>query len=451
MTIKLLTDWPYKRADNAGYITMPAGSVVGVFDAGTEAAMIVSKVAEASALAATWVPPSEAPIYTGLTAEAAAAVQAAMSSSQFRRTWLTLSAGDLGRVRVPVAFLGNSFVDADGLCEVTATNCPSLDVAVRAGVGGNTTAQLLARVDADVPDFVRACFILEHVNDAVALVTQAQHIANMRALCVGLIERGILPALVLGGPRNTAVIVHENAAMRLRQTFLAYQLGIPVYDPFNAYINAPDGYWTSGSSGDGTHPTAATYEAAALQLSTLVQAGSMASIRPTYNNQSGSLLNNCLMLSDSNTDGVANNWTQLYGTAGYSNTLTSAASDGVRGNWQNIVVDAISGTRQIYSSGLSSGWSVGEEIVVCAAVKLEVTSGAVAAAFYVTTDGGTTKFWLCKTISINSGPRFVTARFKMPAGSTSIQLHAYISGGSAYTATMRFGEVGVYNASRLVV
>ena len=74
MTIKLLTDWPYKRADNAGYHHIPAGSVVSVFDAGTEAAMIVAKVAEASALAATWTPPSEAPIYTGLTAEAAAAV-----------------------------------------------------------------------------------------------------------------------------------------------------------------------------------------------------------------------------------------------------------------------------------------------------------------------------------------------------------------------------------------
>ena len=83
MTIKLLTDWPYKRADNAGYHHIPAGSVVSVFDAGTEAAMIVAKVAEASALAATWTPPSEAPIYTGLTAEAAAAVQAAIVRGGF--------------------------------------------------------------------------------------------------------------------------------------------------------------------------------------------------------------------------------------------------------------------------------------------------------------------------------------------------------------------------------
>jgi len=66
MTIRLLTDWPYKRASNAGYVTIPAGSIVSVFDAATEAGMIAAKVADASAAAVTWTPPSDAPIYTDL-------------------------------------------------------------------------------------------------------------------------------------------------------------------------------------------------------------------------------------------------------------------------------------------------------------------------------------------------------------------------------------------------
>lgn len=66
MTIRLLTDWPYKRASNAGYVTIPAGSIVSVFDAATETGMIAAKVAAASSAAVTWTPPSDAPIYTDL-------------------------------------------------------------------------------------------------------------------------------------------------------------------------------------------------------------------------------------------------------------------------------------------------------------------------------------------------------------------------------------------------
>lgn len=63
MTIRLLTDWTYRRADNNGEVRIPAGSVVSVFGAGTEAGMIVAKVAEAMAAAVTWAPPSEVAIY----------------------------------------------------------------------------------------------------------------------------------------------------------------------------------------------------------------------------------------------------------------------------------------------------------------------------------------------------------------------------------------------------
>ena len=66
MTIRILTDRPYRRADNNGEVTIPAGSVVSVFDAATEAAMIVAKTGAASAGPVTWVPPSELPFYDAL-------------------------------------------------------------------------------------------------------------------------------------------------------------------------------------------------------------------------------------------------------------------------------------------------------------------------------------------------------------------------------------------------
>jgi len=63
MTIRLLTDWPYRRASNDGEVTIPAGNIVAVFDAATEAGMIAAKVAASSSEAVTWTPPSEAKDY----------------------------------------------------------------------------------------------------------------------------------------------------------------------------------------------------------------------------------------------------------------------------------------------------------------------------------------------------------------------------------------------------
>lgn len=80
MTIRLLTDWPYKRASNAGYVAIPAGSIVSVFDAATETGMIAAKVAVASAAAVTWTPPSDAPIYTDLLPAEVVATRALVST-----------------------------------------------------------------------------------------------------------------------------------------------------------------------------------------------------------------------------------------------------------------------------------------------------------------------------------------------------------------------------------
>ncbi|MEY4416873.1 MAG: hypothetical protein RIQ53_4166 [Pseudomonadota bacterium] len=55
MTIRLLTDYPFGR------YTIPAGSIVSVFDSVTEAALIASRQAAASAAAVTWTVPVEVP------------------------------------------------------------------------------------------------------------------------------------------------------------------------------------------------------------------------------------------------------------------------------------------------------------------------------------------------------------------------------------------------------
>lgn len=76
MTIRLLTDWPYTLPSGDGTVSMPAGSVVGVFNAATEAGMIAAGIALATNDAANWVPPSEAK--TSLSAQQIALIQSAV-------------------------------------------------------------------------------------------------------------------------------------------------------------------------------------------------------------------------------------------------------------------------------------------------------------------------------------------------------------------------------------
>lgn len=57
MTIRLLTPYPYQ--DSLGVREIPAGAVVDVFSAATEAGLIAAKLAEASSAAITWFPRRE--------------------------------------------------------------------------------------------------------------------------------------------------------------------------------------------------------------------------------------------------------------------------------------------------------------------------------------------------------------------------------------------------------
>lgn len=90
MTIQMLT--PY----SLGRYTIPAGAVVGLFDAATEAGLIAAKQAIASAAAANWAVPVDNPQPASLTGAQVAATQALVSGDGVVAKW-TDSSGDFLR------------------------------------------------------------------------------------------------------------------------------------------------------------------------------------------------------------------------------------------------------------------------------------------------------------------------------------------------------------------
>lgn len=358
---------------------------------------------------------------------------------------------NFGRVPCNCAIIGNSLTAGGELARLVSVNAPSVMVGTRAGVGGNTSALVLARMRNDIPGNVDACMYLESVNDVTTNAGQAVHTANVRAIVRDFKSRGILPVILLNGPLNGSQSAME-ALYRHIDTLIAWDEKIPVYDPFREFVDPATGYWTSGSDLDGTHPTAATYDTAGRALGTKIANADFANLRPLYNNIAHALLTtNSLLLTDTNSDGIANNWGVIGAGAGVTASLVSGAGDGVRGNWQKLDCVAVTGAKQLYLPNITTGFSAGDEIAVCATLKFDVTSGTPLGFAFMELAGGPSagRKYLAYQIGTSSAAFATMIRFRVPEGMTGMQFMTQISG-TGYSGAISVAEVAIYNLTRLL-
>lgn len=128
-----------------------------------------------------------------------------------------------------------------------------------AGVAGNTTPQMLARVDADViayhPD---VCFLMAGTNDILPGAVDADYAAFFSTLektVVKLLLAGIDVALFTCPTKDAAPA--EVAKAIPWYYMLAKHYGLPLVDAHRATANASTGQYKTGMSDDGTHPNQA--------------------------------------------------------------------------------------------------------------------------------------------------------------------------------------------------
>jgi lysophospholipase L1-like esterase len=123
-----------------------------------------------------------------------------------------------------------------------------------AGIGGNTTAQMLARLDVDVLAYKPRCVVLMGgTNDLPGDGDAAQ--ANIAAIVQRLTDAGIGVALCTIPPRNGDLERRrqiEGYNDGLRRFAAARQLTL--IDVFPQLADPTTGTWKPGLSGDGTHP-----------------------------------------------------------------------------------------------------------------------------------------------------------------------------------------------------
>ena len=293
--------------------------------------------------------------------------------------------------------------------------CP-FSLVLNAGVAGNTTSQILARISSVLEVKPAWCFVLGGINDIAQGVPIQTTIENLKTICTKLQKSGIRTVLIAVSP-NTQSAGQSRKVQQVNQEMARWceagQDGVIFVDAYKYVVNPTD---TTGAAQDGMlhdalHPSAkgarAIGRAIADTIKNLVPSVSIlpstASNSYAIDATSSQLLANPLFTGSAGvvigagaSGTLATGWSG--GTA--SGTLTSVFSSGQSradgiGFDQRIAITnaAANSSVNIRQSPSLSAMSVGDYIHACAAVSLSGMIGVSSVYLQVQiTDGEGTKF-----------------------------------------------------------
>lgn len=229
--------------------------------------------------------------------------------------------------------------------------------------GGYTAAQMqtvyLPQVIAAKP---AVCVICVGTNTTPTLTDIPTYIVpTWRAL----LAAGILPIIQTLPPKNTLVGANAYVATRFNARLIheARKLGLPVYDVYAQLVDTGVGIAGSGGylttyNSDDTHPSEVGARVWAQGLVTLVNGiGLLRPVDPyvhSANTNTGDstaypgLASNSVMLTDTNSDGIPDNWAKSAGNAGDTCALSMVA--GITGQAMTITRQVAGTTTAVYVS-----------------------------------------------------------------------------------------------------
>jgi lysophospholipase L1-like esterase len=338
---------------------------------------------------------------------------------------------------------------------------------VYAGVPGETSAQILARLPAILAQGVNVLFIMAGTNDAGAGVPSATFGANMAAIfsaCQSANVRCFVSTVIGRGAAvataGTRTLTTEYNAWIAAN---AASYGAHVFDSYVATKEAGGDLDATYDSGDGIHPNnlghrriAHAAAAKALQVMAL-QAGLVTETSGV------NLVPNPLM------NGAGSQPTGYFeqpggtGTAPTYSIVNDSSGFLEAGRWAQMAFNAVSGGSRIFAAALGTGWSVGDTLAVTGRVQMvdnggnwEAVSAAVTGAVSIKAanqagsaisgdaNNATAGFLSGSTYNI---PSWVT--FTVPVGTTSLLLYCTCTLPAGANVSFRFGAMGVINLTRL--
>ena len=324
-----------------------------------------------------------------------------------------------------------------------------------AGVPGNTTAMMLARIDADVIAYAPGwCLIEVGPNDATTGVTAATTQANIAAMVDKLTGAGIRVAVTTPTTTVAQTTGQRQAALAVGEWLRAWaqtQPNLVIADFGSVWINPADGAPVTSLADDGTHPSPDGAIALGRVLADAL-VNRVPAIRdlPASNISTGNLLTNGM--ATGNVGGLATG----FGVNGSGSTPVHTASkvaraDGIPGEWQQLAIGPGNAAgRSMNWPTITTGFAVGD--VVEALIEWKRVAGAVVVfgttqqylqAKLIAVGGSAEAVW-CDRISSEKvwtawpeGGVAKTPPLTIPAGTTSLVLQ--FSAAGVDTMTLQFG------------
>lgn len=309
------------------------------------------------------------------------------------------------------------------------------------GVAGNTTAQMLARIDQAVGNTAEVCLVMEGSNDAINGVSVDDHRANMEAIIQRLLFRGITPVILASAPVNAqpAAVTTMVAA----ETLLALKYGVSIYDPWRNVLDIANGQWVPANTTDGVHPTFAAAITAKGDLNGFINGTNKAApFGPRANavGVGGYTLSGGNNLMGTNAANVPTGWSQ----AGTATPSIAAAPAGFIGNFARITGATATGNPYLTKT-IASGWNVGDELALSFAIESNAGNSPQQIFVTIRVDGVEQNIIFPAVAPIAAQRVFY--RFK-PQTQAALAFFAKINGAGTGNY-VGIGEFEVYNLTRL--
>lgn len=284
-----------------------------------------------------------------------------------------------------------------------------------AGVGGNTTAMMIARFATDVtahsPKIVSIVGGSNDLGQSVPLETIKANLMDLVGLVRGI---GATPVLGTVPPR----VGLESQIRQLNQWIRTYATSddIALVDFYKVLCDGADGWNPLLHSGDGTHPSPEGYRIMGLEFARLFDARLKTPHDPglvTPESVGENLLTNGLF-AEGASPGFPSNW----GTYGGNTGITRTIEPSEVGN-KTVFTVTTTGANLGLVQSVGSGWAPGDKLrLACESVTPEDGFYGVSAAF---SGGSGGTFQPARNITRASAGIYLLD-FEVPAGATGLQV-----------------------------
>lgn len=243
-------------------------------------------------------------------------------------------------------------------------------------VGGDSTADMLARFDTDVAAYNPSIVvIMGGTNDSAESVDVDDYAANITALVDRTTQLGATPILLTVPPNDGSSPADRYTRIANYNTWLRYfcaSRGIHLIDAYEILVDESDGNYDAAYYFDGTHPNNAGYRAIGEALAAYVNEWCPNTRVPlAKTNLRGNNLVSQGMFLGSITSNVPSGWTASPGTTrtGFAAALDTSDTD-IKGNWYVATLTNLADTQTLFQT-VSSGIVAGHRYAFCGRVKVE--------------------------------------------------------------------------------